>query len=127
MSMVALAGVGLLASVAVLLLRELRSGLAPAVKLGAALLLFGAAILLYAPVVTRIQTLFSLVEGRTLATPVLRALGVALIAELSATLCRDMGEGTVADGILLFGRMEILLLALPLIDELLEIAGELLR
>ena len=127
MSMVALAGVGLLASVAVLLLRELHGGLAPAIKLGAALLLFGSAILLYAPGVTRIQTLFSLVEGRTLATPVLRALGVALIAELSATLCRDMGEGTIADGILLFGRIEILLLSLPLIDELLKIVQELLR
>lgn len=127
MSIVALAGVGLLASVAVLLLRELRGGLAPAVRLGAALFLFGAAILLYAPIVARIRTLFSLAEGRELAAPVLRAVGVALIAELTATICRDMGEGTIADGVLLFGRTEILLLALPLIDELLEIAGELLR
>ena len=127
MSVIQLAGVGLLACVAILLLRELHSGIAPTVRLGATLLLFGAALLLYAPVVNRIRTLFSMVEGQELATPVLRAVGIALIAELAATLCRDLGENTIADGVLLFGRMEILLLALPLIDQLLQIAGELLR
>ncbi|MBQ3063529.1 MAG: stage III sporulation AC/AD family protein [Clostridia bacterium] len=127
MSIIQLAGIALLTSVSVLLLRELKGGLAPTVRLAAAIFLFGAAILLYLPVIARIRTLFALAEGRELATPVLRAVGVALIAELSAMLCRDMGEGTVAEGVLLFGRMEILLLALPLVDELLRIAGELLQ
>ena len=127
MSILQLAGVGILASVATLLLRELRGGLAPCIRLGAAILLFGAAIALYLPIVSRIRTLLALVEGRELATPILRAIGVALIAELAATLCRDLGEGSLADGILLFGRIEILLLSLPLLDELLRIAGELLQ
>lgn len=127
MGIAALAGVALLASFALLLLRELRGGLAPALRMGAALFLFGTAILLYAPIVARIRTLFALAKGQALAAPILRGVGIALIAELSAALCRDMGEGTVADGVLLFGRIEILLLALPLIDEVLEIAGELLR
>ena len=47
-----------------------------------------------------------------------------LVAELAAGFCRDLGEGSVADGVLLFGKLEILLLALPLIDELLKIIGE---
>ena len=127
MGVVELAGVGLLATVAVVLLRELRCGLAPLIRVGAAILLFGAAIALYLPVVTRIRTLLSLTSGHALATPVLRAVGIALIAELAATFCRDLGEGTVADGILYFGRMEILLLALPLVDELLGVAKELLQ
>lgn len=127
MGVVQMAGVGLLASVAVLLLRELRTGLAPTVRLVAAVVLFGGALLLYQPVIAEIRALFSMVEGRELTGPVLRAVGVALIAELAATLCRDMGESTVADGVLLFGRMEILLLALPMIDELLQMAGELLQ
>ena len=127
MSITALSGVALLAAVGVLLLRELRGGLAPLLKIGAALFLFGTAIRMYAPVVTRIRTLFALAEGHALAAPVLRAVGVAVIAELSAALCRDLGEGTIADGVLFFGRIEILLLALPLIDRLLELAGELLR
>ena len=127
MGILTVTGIALLASVAVLLLRELKSGLALTARLGAAVLLFGAAILLYAPVVTRIRTLFSLAEGGDLAAPVLRAVGIALIAELSALFCRDMGESTLADGILLFGRVEILLLSLPLLDRLLEIAGELLK
>ena len=127
MSVVQMAGVAVLAAMAALLLRELRTGVAPAVRLAATVFFFGAALLLYTPVVSRLQTLLSLVEGRTLATPLLRALGVALVTELSATLCRDLGESTIAEGVLLFGRLEILVLALPMIDELIKIAGELLR
>jgi hypothetical protein len=50
MSITALSGVALLAAVGVLLLRELRGGLAPLLKIGTALFLFGTAIRLYAPV-----------------------------------------------------------------------------
>ena len=79
------------------------------------------------PVVERMRALFSLANGADLATPVLRATGIALIAELTASLCRDLGEGSVADVVLLFGKLEILVLCLPLIDDVLEIAKELLK
>ena len=82
---------------------------------------------LYLPVVERMRALFSLADGSDLATPVLRATGIALIAELTASFCRDLGEGSVADGVLLFGKLEILVLCLPLIDAVLEIAKELLK
>ena len=121
-----ISGVALLAAISVLLLRELRTGLQVAVRVVAALVLFGAALLLYLPVVERIRSLFSLVEGRELATPILRAVGISLVAELTASVCLEMGERTIADGVLLFGRLEILLLALPMVEELAALAGELL-
>ncbi|MBR3863000.1 MAG: stage III sporulation AC/AD family protein, partial [Clostridia bacterium] len=61
------------------------------------------------------------------AESVLRAVGIGLICEFSAAFCRDLGENTVAEGVLLFGKLEILVLALPLVDELIEIVGELLK
>ena len=58
---------------------------------------------------------------------VLRALGIALICELTALFCRDLGENTLAEGVQLFGKLEILILSLPLLDKVLEMAKELLQ
>ena len=126
MRLLQLAGVAIFASLATLLLRELRGALAPAIRLGATVLLFGTALFFILPVVERMRHLLSLAGGQEFTAPVLRAVGIALMAELAATLCRDLGEGTLADGILFVGRVEILLLALPLADDLLKFAEELL-
>ena len=120
-------GVALLGAMLILLLREMRAPMATPVRLVTALALFCAAMGLYTPVLARITALFSLGDGGEFAAVVLRAVGVGVIAELCATLCRDLGEGTLAEGVLLFGKLEILVLALPLVDDLMEIAGELLK
>ena len=127
MGVLQVAGIALRAAMLILLLREMRATLAPPVRLVTTLVLFGAALGLYAPVLLRIRTLFSLGGGDAFVEAVLRAVGIGLICEFSAAFCRDLGENTVAGGVLLFGKLEILVLALPLIDELIEIVGELLK
>ncbi|MBQ8357813.1 MAG: stage III sporulation AC/AD family protein [Clostridia bacterium] len=127
MGIVQIAGVALLSVALILCVRELRADLAPPTRLAAALLLFGAALALYAPVLARMQSLFSLSGAADYATPILRAAGIALICEFTASFCRDLGENTVANGVLLFGKLEILVLCVPLVDDVLEIAKELLK
>lgn len=127
MGIVQIAGVGLLSAALILCLRELRATFALPTRLAVTLFLFGAALVLYVPVLERIRALFSLSEATDYATPILRAAGIALICEFTATFCRDLGENTVANGVLLFGKMEILVLCLPLVDGVLDIAKELLK
>ena len=127
MGILQIAGCALLAVMLLLALRELRPAFVPPVRLAATVVLIGAALLLYAPVLTRIHTLFTVTEAAEYATPVLRALGIALICELTASFCRDLGENSVAEGVQLFGKLEILVLSLPLVDKILEIAKELLQ
>ena len=127
MSIFSLSGIALLAAMLILFLRELRPAFVPPVRLGAALLLIGAALLLYAPVLTRVQALFAQTGAGEYMDIVLRALGIALICELTALFCRDLGENTLAQGVQLFGKLEILVLSLPLLDKVLEMAKELLQ
>ena len=127
MSIVQVAGVALLSTIAILLVRELRTTLALPLRLGTGVVLLGITLALYIPVVERIRELFSLSGAAAYAQPILRATGIALICEFAASLCRDLGENTVASGVLLFGKIEILVLCLPLVDEVLEIAKELLH
>ena len=127
MGIVQIAGLALLCVELILCLKEMRASLAFPARLAAAILLFGAALALYIPVLERIRALFSLSGAVDFATPILSAAGIALICELTASFCRDLGENTVANGVLLFGKLEILVLCLPLVDDVLEIAKELLK
>ena len=127
MGILQLSGIALLAVMLMLILRELRPSLLPPVRLCATLIPIGASFALYAPVLSRVSTLFATSGAGEYADTVLRALGISLVCELTAIFCRDMGESTVAQGVQLFGKLEILLLSLPLVDTLLEMAKELLQ
>ena len=48
----------------------------------------------------------------------IRAVGVAIVAEFGAQLCRDAGEGALAGRVELAGRATMLTLALPLLTDL---------
>ena len=50
----------------------------------------------------------------------LKALGIAFVTETAASVCRDSGEGTLAGWVELAGKLEILLLAFPLIRTVME-------
>ena len=50
----------------------------------------------------------------------LKALGIAFVTETAASICRDSGEGTLAGWVELAGKLEILLLAFPLIRTVME-------
>ena len=52
----------------------------------------------------------------------LKSLGISLVIHLTADICNDAGETSLAEKITLFGKMEILVLSLPLIKELFNLA-----
>lgn len=52
---------------------------------------------------------------------IFKALGIAFIVEITADACRDAGESGLAAKLELCGKAELLLLALPLIEELFEL------
>ena len=82
MGVLQVAGIALLAAMLILLLREMRATVAPPVRLVTTLVLFGAALGLYAPVLLRIRTLFSLGGGDAFVEAVLRAVGIQYLYKL---------------------------------------------
>ncbi len=55
----------------------------------------------------------------------LKGLGVAVITRICASVCREAGRGGIADYVELAGRLEILLLCLPLMSRIIGAASEL--
>ena len=76
---------------------------------------------------SRESALLEAAEAGSYTELILRAVGIGLLAELGASFCRELGEHALADGVLFFGRAEILVLSLPLLDRLVDLAEEMLK
>lgn len=116
----------LLCALIVLIVRQWRSDLTVLIRLGCVLLFGSAAITAAAPLINYIRTLMGISGASPYAAIILKALGIAILTQISASLCRECGETAAASGVELVGRIELLLLALPLIGEILTAAQELL-
>lgn len=127
MGVLQVAGVALIACMLLLVLRELRPTLLPPVRLAFTVVLVGAACTMLYPVVAQLKALLAESSDTALVTLLLRALGIAMICELCASFCEDLGEGALARGVELFGKMELLILTLPLLERIVELAKELLQ
>ena len=127
MGVLRIAGVALLACMLLLVVRELRPTFSVPVRIAATVTITGAAMAMLSPIVSHITQLLSASDAGELTAVLLRALGIALICELASSFCEDMGETGIARGVSLFGKLEILILCLPLLDKILELARELLK
>lgn len=67
-----------------------------------------------------IQNLFG--ENGALVKILLKALGLSVIAQLAADICKDCGEQTLASAVEMTAKLSILLMALPAAKQLVEIS-----
>ena len=116
-------GAALCALAAVLVLRSQKSEFSGLVSLAASVILLGAAIVTFLPIVEFVsQTVVGTGFSEYL-TVLMKALGITLTIQLCAEVCRDAGEASLASRLELVGRAEILILCLPLIRDLITLAG----
>ncbi len=110
---------------AVSVVRSWRGEFVPLIRIGM-LILFGTLLL---SAIKPLLAYFSLLIGKSgvgeKGTLLLKALGVSLLSEYASGICRECGEESAASSIELFGKLELLILCIPLIEELLGIAEEL--
>lgn len=62
----------------------------------------------------------------TLIVPLFKIIGIGYITEFSANICVDAGASSVADKILFSAKLIILLVALPIITQVIEMVVQLL-
>ncbi|HPU00263.1 MAG: stage III sporulation protein AD [Firmicutes bacterium] len=121
MEIVQVVGLGLIAALLVLILKEYRPELAMQVSLIA-----GAIIMLL--VVDRIVGAVHVITETAVAAGInlvylqtlLRVIGIAYLAEFGAQICRDAGEGSIASRVELAAKVIILVMAVPVIVEIME-------
>lgn len=123
MNILSLCGMALIALSALAVIRELRPSLAPFCAAAAGTVILGYVLISSTPVISFLKQMDGITAGGI--TVMIKALGVAVCCQLTADICRDCGEASSASRVELAGKIGILLLALPLIADIVKIAGEL--
>lgn len=123
MNILSLCGMALISLSALAVIRELRPNLAPFCAAAAGTVILGYVLVSSTPVISFLKQMDGMTAGGI--TVMIKALGVAVCCQLTADICRDCGESASASRVELAGKIGILLLALPLVADIVKIAGEL--
>jgi stage III sporulation protein AD len=122
MDSIKICALGLICALLITVVKQFRAEFSIPAKLAAFVILFGIGIGMLYPIFNWIESLMNVVGLSKYGTVLLKALGIALLSQICADICRDCGESSVASGVELAGKLEILILCLPLIVEIFEIA-----
>ena len=128
MWIIAAAAAGLVGTVLALILGQYRPEFRMLVSAAVTLLLMAMVLEQLSPVLEQLRSTMEL-TGLTgdYAAILFKAVGICLLTQLAGDVCRDSGESSIASKIELAGRAAILLTAMPLIQEVLAWAWELMN
>ena len=128
MWIIAAAAAGLVGTVLALILGQYRPEVRMLVTAAVTLLLMAMVLEQLSPVLEQLRSTMEL-TGLTgnYAAILFKAVGICLLTQLAGDVCRDSGESSIASKIEPAGRAAILLTAMPLIQEVLAWAWELMN
>lgn len=125
---VKVSAIALVGLVSLLVLKQFRPEWATVIRLGTTAVLVGFLL----SMVTTVVDFAGEIGSESALLPagmwqiLLKSLGVTLITEVAAGICRDSGEAGVAMWVEMAGKLEIIILSLPLVTEILLTVRELL-
>ena len=89
-------------------------------------LLLAASVLELSSVIDTIQDMTERTGFSLYSTVILKSLGIGILAQTTADVCRDNGEAALASKVEFAAKIIILLLALPILKALLELIADFL-
>ncbi len=120
--MIKIVMIGLMAVLLALSLRQEKTGFAMLVVLAASILILGLSTTKMQgvlQVVEKLQEVFR--EDVVYVQILLKMLGITYIAEFGSGLCRDAGYGAVGGQIEFYGKLMLLVVSMPIIENLIEV------
>ena len=119
--------VALLMLASTTVIKQWKADCLPLVRIGA-VVLFGSLLIANAePLLSLLETLGTGSGASPYLETILKGLGIVILTQIASDICKDSGEGTLAGHIETVGKLELLLLCVPLIGEILGVAERLLE
>ena len=120
-------GVGLATAITALIVKQVKPEIAIIIGLCGGVIM----ILMLVESTTNIISLFNSLVSKSgvsagIFSTVLKIIGIGYLTEFSASLCNDAGATSIGNKILLSGKILILISALPIVTNLINIIAELL-
>ena len=125
MNSIKLCMIAVLGLAVTMIVKQWKSDFLPLIRIGMTVLFSLAILTSLSPLIRQLSDLCQ-GEAAQYVEVLFKALGIAVLTQICSSICRDAGENTIAEGVELTGKVELLLLSLPLISQILSTAGELL-
>ena len=127
MDILQIVGIGLVTTIAALLLKQIKPEMAALVGVCGGVLL----LLMTVDYLTQIIDVFNLIVQKTglssnLFSIIIKIIGIGYLTEFTANMCSDAGMSGLGDKVLLAGKLMIFVMSLPIIYNIIEIIVELL-
>jgi stage III sporulation protein AD len=122
---VKICGIAIICAIICILVKNYQSGFIVPTRIAGMIILYSAVILLLSPLV---KYLLGIMDGTISAEHIeliVKSMSIAYITQATSEICKECGENSLATGVDTIGKMEILILAIPLIENLIGLAGEL--
>lgn len=108
------------------IIKNLRPELATLASAVAGILIVAYAVESLVPFLSFIRDIASSRGVESYFSLMLKALAISFCCKISAEICRDCGENSIASRVELAGKVGIVLISLPIIQQLFEIAEDML-
>ena len=118
-------GLALVSVMLILLIKKWGNELSTLLKIASGVLLASVCFGALSPLVEYINSLAETVGDAALLESVelmLRVLATAIVTHACASICRDSGEGTIGSYVEIGGKVEIILLTLPTVKKIIDLA-----
>lgn len=127
MELFKIVGIGLITCIACLIVRQVKPDVASIIMIAGGVVI----LLMVVDYVVQIFDVFKVIIDKTgltsnLFSIVLKIVGVGYLTEFAANICSDTGCNSLADKILLAGKILILVMSLPIVTNIVEIVVGLL-
>lgn len=119
---VKLCGVALIGLVATSVMKGLKNEMSGFISAVTGIILLGGSIAMLYPIISYMYEITKETGFSVYIETVIKALGIAVISESAADLCRDAGESAIASKTEFAAKIMIIYLALPVIKNLISLA-----
>ena len=127
MTALQICGAGVLAAAVAVILKDAKAPHPEALTGVFAVLVMGRVLMNTGTVISFISRMSQGTAAAEHISTLLKAAGVAFTVEMASELCRGAGEGSIAGYVEMFGKIELIVLTLPVVSELLELSMGLLN
>lgn len=127
MDIVKIVAVGLITVIATIIVKQLKPEIAMIITLVGSIIIIIFTIQMLKGVFGSFLSIFNKTGvSNSLFVPVLKIIGIGYLCEFGANLCMDGGCNSIADKILFCGKITILIIALPIVNSVIDIVLELI-
>ena len=125
--LVKIIGVALITVVAFLLVKQTRPEIAMIITIAGSILIILLSISTLSNVIGQFNQIFKATGvNASILLPILKIIAIGYIVEFGANICVDAGVNSIADKVLFAGKLIILLIALPIINSVIDMVVGLL-